>query len=174
MAVGLVGDGASRPDVESFLYYEARLLDTVQYREWLDRLVDPDILYQVFSRQLRSAKNSRTSGPDKVFVYDDDHRALDLRVTQFETGLQWRTDPPERLKHVITNVEVFKGEAPDQLVVYCNCVVFRSRRIYDEATFVYGRKDVLRRDGAGCLRLLRRLVELDQRFLRGKNLLFFL
>lgn len=167
-------DGASRPEVENFLYYEARLLDHGRYRTWLDELVDPGILYQVFTRQLRSAKNSRTSGPDTAFVYDDDHRGLDVRVAQYETGLQWRTDPPERLKHIVSNVEVFPGAAPDQLAVFCTCVVHRNRRVYDEASFVYGREDILRRDAAGRLRLLKRQVELDQRFVRGKNLLFFL
>lgn len=163
-----------RAEAEAFLYREARLLDSEQLREWLGGMIDPDIRYQVWSRQLRLRKDRRAAGPAEVYIYDDDYRVLEMRVQQFESGMQWRTDPPERLRHLVSNVEAFHGEREGEYRVYSNCLVTRNRRVYEESTFVYGREDVLRRDAEGRLRLLRRLVDYDQRFIEGRNLLFFL
>jgi len=163
-----------RMEVEAFLYREARVLDAEQWREWLGAMVDKDIRYQVWSRQLRMRKDKRVVGPAEVYIYDDDYQVLDMRVQQFESGLQWRSDPPERLRHMVSNVEAFQGERQGEYLVYSNCLVTRNRRVYEESSFVYGREDVLRRDSEGRLRLLRRLIDYDQRFIEGRNLLFFL
>lgn len=161
-------------EIEAFLYREARLLDTERQREWLEHMVDKAIEYKVWSHQLRFRKDKRSSGPTDVYMYDDDYRSLDVRVAQFETGLQWRVDPPERVRHIVSNVEAFEGEAKGTYQVFSNCLVIRNRRVYEESTFVYGREDTLRRAGDGRLLLLRRHVDYDQRFVPGRNLLFFL
>lgn len=163
-----------RQEIEEFLYREARLLDSERLREWLSGMVDKDIRYQVWSRQLRMRKDKRVVGPAEIFIYDDDYQVLDMRVQQFESGLQWRSDPPERLRHLVSNVEAFQGERQGEYLVYSNCLVTRNRRVYEESTFVYGREDTLRRDDEGRLRLLHRKVDYDQRFIEGRNLLFFL
>lgn len=165
---------AMREQIEAFLFEEARLLDTERYREWLDRLVDPAIEYRVSTRQLRMRKDKRVTGPATTHIYDDNHYSLDLRIRQFESGMQWRSDPPERLRHLVSNIEAFHGANAGEYVVYSNCLVVRNRRIYEESTFVYGREDVLRADAGAQLRLLRRTVDYDQRFIEGRNLLFFL
>jgi naphthalene 1,2-dioxygenase subunit beta len=159
---------------ESFLFREARLLGTERQREWLTTMVHPDIRYTVFSRELHSRKDKRFTGPDKLYLFQDTYESLEIRVKQFETGLLWRADPPERLRHVVTNVEVYLGEREDEYIVHSNCLTVRNRRVYEESFFVFGREDVLRREANGALRLLRRTVDFDQRFVRGRNLLFFL
>ena len=47
-----VDDAACR-EVERLLYREARLLDTEQFSEWLEQVIDPAIRYVVVSRELR-------------------------------------------------------------------------------------------------------------------------
>ena len=163
-----------REEVEEFLYREARLLDTDRQREWLDCLVDPEIVYRVSSSELRMRRDKRDPQSAATFLYDDRLASLQMRVGQFETGLQWRTDPPERLRHLVTNIEAFIGERDNEFIVLSNCLVSRNRRVYDEATFIYGREDVLRRDSKGQLRLQRRHIDLDQRCVEGRSLLFFL
>ena len=161
-------------EVEAFLYLEARLLGTLQQRTWLNEMVHPEVHYQVSSRQLRSSKDKRYNQPDEVFHFDDNYSALDKRVAQTESGLQWRADPPESLLYCVTNVEAFHLEQEGDLLVYSNCQMIRDRRVYESDHYHYRREDRLRRNDAGALQLLSRKVVYGQRFVQGKNLLFFL
>ncbi len=162
-----------RSEVEAFLFLEARLLGTAQERAWLNEMVHPEVTYRVSSRQLRSSKEHRYTQPKEVFHFDDDHAALDKRVAQTESGLQWRSDPPETLLYFVSNIEVFEDERAGDLRVYSNCQMIRDRRVYESDQFHYRREDVLRRCDDGALRLYSRSVVYGQRFVRGKNLLFF-
>ena len=163
-----------RTEGEAFLFLEARLLGTGQQRAWLNEMVHPDVTYRVSSRQLRSSKDKRYGQPAEVFHFDDSYSALDKRVAQTESGLQWRSDPPETLLYLVSNVEVFADEHPGDLRVYSNVLMIRDRRVYESDQFHYRRDDVLRRGDDGVLRLLSRRVVYGQRFVQGKNLLFFL
>jgi naphthalene 1,2-dioxygenase subunit beta len=164
---------AVRTQGEAFLFLEARLLGTGQQRAWLNEMVHPEVVYRVSSRQLRSSKDKRYVQPDEVFHFDDNYAALDKRVAQTESGLQWRSDPPETLLYIVSNVEVFEDEHPGDLRVYSNVLLIRDRRVYESDQFHYRRDDVLRRGEDGVLRLLARSVVYGQRFVQGKNLLFF-
>ncbi len=161
-------------EIEQFLFLEAHLLDTEQAREWLTTLVDPEIRYQVGMRQLRYRKDTRNTTPSVVYASDDNWALLDIRIKVIETGLQWVSDPPGRLRHLVSNVLAFNGACDGEYVVRSNCIVVRNRAVYEEMIYVYGRDDVLRRDATRALRLLKRVIDYDQRFVRGKNLLFIL
>ena len=163
-----------RDEVEQFLYREARLLDEEREREWLDEMVDRDIRYQVFIRQLRYKRDEKRSGPRQVYAYDDDWAGLDARVKVLESVQVWVHDPVSRQRHLVTNVEAYVGAHENEYAVYSNCHVARNRAVYEEMHHIYGRRDILRRDAVGHLRLLRRVIDYDQRFVRGKNLLFIL
>lgn len=95
-------------EAERLLYREARLLDTERLSDWLEQIVDPTIRYMVVSRELRFRKEKRYGQPAEVFMYDDDYGFLKARVDQFHSGMQWRVDPPERYRRLVTNVEVFE------------------------------------------------------------------
>ncbi len=163
-----------RDEIERFLFREARLLDTEREREWLETMVDPEISYQVFSRQLRYRKDTRGSGDKEVYFYDDNYADLTHRVELRETGLQWVSDPPNRLRRIVGNIEGFEGGRAGEYRVHSNCMVSRNRMVYEQMNYVYGREDILRRGPDGRLRLLKRVIDFDERFVRGKNLLFIL
>lgn len=160
--------------VERFLYREARFLNAERQREWLSQMVHPDVRYRVFSRELRSRKDTQASGPDRARIYDEGFSELDARVRQFESGMQWRVDPPERIRYFVTNVEAYEGGTKDEFLVFSNCLAIRNRRVYEESQFVYGRCDLLRRNEKGDFQLVSREVDYDQRYIEGRNLLFFL
>ena len=161
-------------EIQCFLYKEARLFDNEGQREWLDDLVDPDIRYELLIQQER-ARNDRGSGGKVLKAYDDSYEELDFRVKQFESGMQWMMTPIPRLRHFVTNIEAFQCDSESgDYKVYSNGVVYRSRKIYEEDTFVFAREDILRRDDSGNLRLLKRQINFDQRLVRGKNILFFM
>ncbi len=161
-------------DVEQTLYQEARLICEERLRDWLNIMVDQDILYQAVSRQLRVRKDARYILKDHVNIFNENYHYLEMRVVQSESPMQWTADPREVVRHFISNLEVYEGETPGEYKVFANCYVVRNRRIYEEMTYSYSRKDVWRKDANGQFRLLKRLSEVDERFMRGKNLNFIL
>ena len=167
-------DDAVCRSVERLLYREARLLDGEQFSEWLDQLVDPAIRYVVASRELRYRKERCYGAPAEMYMFNDDFTFLKARVEQFNSGMQWRTDPPERYRRLVTNIETFLNGKSDELVVRSNVLIQRSRRAYEIDQFTYCREDLVRRDPTGGLRLIQRRVDFDERSVSGRNLLVFL
>lgn len=156
-------------EVQQALFKETRMLREERWREWLETMVEKDIVYLAIVSQLRYRKDNRYTGVKDVPSLDENWAGLDRRVAQMESGLQWTTDPAERIRHFITNLEVFEGKNPNEYVVYSNCQTVRNRRVYEEMTYCYGRNDVWRRGADGKLRLCRREVDVDERFVSGKN-----
>jgi len=161
-------------EIESFLYREARLLDDGEQRAWLETMVHPDIHYELVIAEERTRKDEAADDRYMVKPFDDDYAALDLRVCKFETGLEWMSDPRPRLRRFISNVEVYAADARGDYRVYSNGAAVRSRRVYEHASFTYGRDDIIRRVNDGGLRLLKRRIKFDQRFVRDKNIMFFM
>ena len=93
-----------------------------------------------------------------------------------DTGMAWAEDPPSRTRHIITNTEVepadptaiFAVNRPNELRVYSNFVMYRSRGETDQDFYIGSREDVLRRE-AGQLRISSRKIVLDQNVLLAKN-----
>lgn len=168
-----VEDAACR-EVERLLHREARLLDTEQFSEWLEQVLDPAIRYVVVSRELRYRKEKRYNAPVEMFLFNDDFTFLKARVEQFNSGMQWRTDPPERYRRLVTNIEVFLTGTKGEFVVRSNVLAQRSRRAYEIDQFTCCREDLVRRCPAGTLRLVQRRIDFDERSVAGRNLLLFL
>jgi len=167
-------DDAACREVERLLMREARLLDTEQFSEWLEQVLDPAIRYVVTSRQLRYRKERRYVAPPEMFLFNDDYVFLKARVDQFYTGMQWRTDPPERYRRLVTNIEVFRTAAKDEFAVRSNVLAQRSRRAYEVDQFICCREDRVRRCPAGTLRIVQRRIDFDERSIAGRNMVIFL
>lgn len=167
-------DEATCREVERLLHREARLLDTEQFSEWLEQVLDPTIRYVVVSRELRYRKERRYDAPVEMFLFNDDYSFLKARVDQFNSGMQWRTDPPERYRRLVTNIEVFLTGTKGELVVRSNVLAQRSRRAYEIDQFTCCREDLVRRCPTGTLRLVQRRIDFDERSIAGRNLLLFL
>ena len=161
-------------EIAQFLYREARLLDCEQLREWLGTMVDPAIRYQLVIRDERFRKDKGADEDREVMPFDDDHAILDMRIRQFETGLQTMMDPPQRMFRVVNNVEAFHNDEDGEYTVLSYGNVSRHRRLYEQESSAYSREDVLKRGEDGRLRLLSRRIQLGERVVRNKNLLFFL
>lgn len=161
-------------EIEQFLYREARMLDGEELRDWLSLMIDPDIRYQMLLRDERFKKDKAPESDRDIWPFDEDYNMLDLRVRQFETGLQPMLDPPQKMFREISNVEAFHGENEGEYIVLSYGTVSRFRRLYENERSVYAREDVLRRGADGKLRILSRRIELGERVIQNKNLLFFL
>ncbi len=160
--------------VEQFYYQEARLMNQRQPRQWLENMVHPDVHYWMPINENRFLKDKRPEPtPDDGGIFNDSYGDLDDRIKRLETGMVWMEDPPTRIRHLISNVQVYHTEQEDRLDVYSNFHVYRNRRQRDESNLIGGREDVLMREGDG-FKLLKRRINLDMRVVLDKNLYVFI
>jgi 3-phenylpropionate/cinnamic acid dioxygenase small subunit len=172
-------------EVAQFLYREARLLDRRQFQAWLDLFTD-DVHYWMpmrSNRYPRSSKALKIFDPeryaddeltrrDELALLDETKSTLSRRIARLETGMAWAEDPPSRTRHLITNIEIEAGVKPDELQVYSNFLVYRTRAETEEEFFIGSRDDVLRRVGDHW-KIARRQIVLDQTVLAVKNISIF-
>ena len=172
-------------EVEQFLYREARLLDDLRFRDWLELFTD-DVRYWMASRTNRYPKSSKAiaildpdryveddiGGGDELAILDESKETLTARVARLDTGMAWAEDPPSRTRHFVNNIEVEPGDSEAELKVYSNFIVYRSRGETEQDFYVGGRQDLLRRVNGAWKIASRRLV-LDQNVLTAKNVSVF-
>lgn len=99
-----------RHHIETFLYREARLMDTHAYDEWFALWTD-DALYWIPS-------NDDDFDPQRhvSIVYENKTRIED-RILRLKSGAAYAQDPRSRVSRVIGNVEIEEGEH-DEIVVH--------------------------------------------------------
>lgn len=156
-------------EVAQFLTREARALDEERYHEWLDEMITKDISYRLPTEEVRYRRDKKVIGTAQTtYLYNDSYEVLCMRVARFDTGFLWAEDPPIRIRRYITNVDAAWADTPDEVDVWSNFIVYRSRGQRDDSTMYGRRKDRLRKvDGAW--RLAARVITLDQRVILDKN-----
>jgi len=167
-----------KEEIEQFLYHEAELLDERRYEEWL-ALFAEDAQYFMPMR-----RNVPHDEPDREFTragydvnwFDEGKDTLTRRVKQILTGIHWAEEPPSRICHMISNVQVVTAVAPSassgEVTVKSRFLVYRNR-VETETDFLVGkREDLLRRVNGGW-QIARRKIVLDQNVLLAKNLTVF-
>jgi 3-phenylpropionate/cinnamic acid dioxygenase small subunit len=108
--------------------------------------------------------------------FDEGKDTLTRRVKQILTGIHWAEEPPSRICHMISNVQVLAatpgGASPSEVTVKSRFLVYRNR-VETETDFLVGkREDLLRRVNGGW-QIARRKIVLDQNVLLAKNLTVF-
>lgn len=169
--VGAMADRDLHFRVVQWLNLEAELLDDRREREWLERMVCQDVVYQVPVRI--TVERSRGTG----FVKDNYHLnerygSLMSRVARNETGYAWAEDPPSRCRHFVTNVRA--GALEDGAInVRSNLLIFRLRQEQTSPQLLSSeRHDVLKYEGDD-LKLHRRTVFLDHTAIGSHNFAIF-
>lgn len=168
-------------EIEQFLYREARLLDDRQLHRWLELLADDlrywmplrSNRYPAVSKAVASLDEARQeerelTEPHELAVMDETRDSLRRRIERLDSGLAWAEDPPSRTRHFISNIELEPTDKPDEVKVYSNFIMYRTRGEREEDFYVGSRQDVLRRSGRGWLIACRRIV-LDQTVMSAKN-----
>lgn len=154
------------------LYCEARLLDEERYADWLDLLAD-DVHYRMplTARRFRADRSAALAeGPG--YVFDDDKGRLALRVQRLESGLVWAEDPRNRVRRIVSNVEIYRAETDGEATVHSVIEVHRSRIDAQQRRLTAGRTDVWRCED-GVWRLARRLIGFDHPVVIDSNLNVF-
>jgi 3-phenylpropionate/cinnamic acid dioxygenase small subunit len=167
-----------KEDVEEFLYREAELLDERRYEEWLDLFTEDARYFMPMRRNVPAGEPARefTREGEDVNWFDEGKDTLTRRVKQILTGVHWAEQPPSRICHMVSNVQILRavpgGPAPAEVDIKSRFLIYRNRVETETDLLVGKREDSLRRvDGAW--RIARRKIILDQSVLLVKNLTFF-
>jgi 3-phenylpropionate/cinnamic acid dioxygenase small subunit len=167
-----------KQEVEDFLYREADLLDERRYEEWLDLLAE-DVRYWMPMR-----RNVPRDEPEREFTregadvnwFDEGKETLTRRVKQILTGVHWAEEPPSRICHMVSNVQILRaspaGPSPTEVAVKSRFLVYRNR-VETETDVLVGKREDLLRQRDGQWRIARRKIVLDQSVLLTKNLTVF-
>jgi 3-phenylpropionate/cinnamic acid dioxygenase small subunit len=162
-----------RQEVHDFLYREAELLDDRRYEEWLDLFTDDARYFMPMRRNVPHDETEREftrEGAD-VNWFDEGKDTLSRRVQQIRTGIHWAEEPPSRICHMVSNVQLL-GVSPTEIGVKSRFLIYRNRVETETDVLVGKREDVLRRVNGG-FKIARRKIILDQSVLLAKNLTFF-
>jgi 3-phenylpropionate/cinnamic acid dioxygenase small subunit len=169
-----VADPQLRSEIEEFLYLEAELLDDRRLDDWLD-LWTEDCHYwmPIRSTRVRGDEEDELTKEWENSYFDDDKQVMRQRIAKVETRFSWSEEPPSRTRHLLSNIRIRPGGGPDELVVVCNFIVYRTRLSTDEDKWVGERQDTLRR-ADGSWKIAERKLFLDEAVLKSKNLSVFL
>jgi 3-phenylpropionate/cinnamic acid dioxygenase small subunit len=162
-----------KEEVEAFLYHEAELLDERRYAEWLDLFTEDAHYFMPMRRNVPHDEPERefTRAGTEVNWFDEGKDTLSRRVQQILTGIHWAEEPPSRICHMVSNVQVV-ADGPAEVTVKSRFLVYRNR-VETETDFLVGkREDRLRRVNGGW-KIARRKIVLDQNVLLAKNLTVF-
>ena len=153
--------GASRDELEDFLYAEAALLDAWQLDQWLALFV-PGARYFI---PPAGAEDDADPATTLFYVADDYHR-LGERVKRLAKRTAHAEFPHSRCRRMVSNVRVLGGDAA-RFQVTSNFVTWRSKLGVTDTFFGHHRYELTRVDGE--LRILCKTTFLDQDDIRDQG-----
>ena len=165
-------------EVQDFLYREAELLDERRYEAWLDLFTEDTHYFMPMRRNVPHDEPERefTRAGADVNWFDEGKDTLTRRVKQIRTGVHWAEQPPSRICHMVSNVQILSeagdGSPTAEVSVRSRFLIYRNRVETETDLLVGKREDFLRRVNEGW-RIARRKIILDQSVLLAKNLTFF-
>jgi len=163
-----------KDEIENFLYMEAELLDERRFSDWIDLIADDVHYYMPQRRNVKFGEQEReNSDPEsEISWFDEGKSTLVGRVRQLNTGLHWAEEPPSRVCHVVSNVQILDVQG-DEVKVKSRFIVYRNRLQDEVDLFVGKREDLLRRDSVTGWKIAKRTIILDQNVLLAKNITVF-
>jgi phthalate 3,4-dioxygenase beta subunit len=159
-------------EVHQFLVWEAELLDSRRYEDWLN-LFTEDVVYKMPVRVTR-AYTLESSVLDGMDHFNEDLYSLKKRVDRFETEHAWTEDPPSRTRHFVTNVRVYPGGDDGEYTVKSYVLLFRSRGDTRDPDLLSAERTDVVRSTDGGFKITRREILVDESVLNTQNLAVFL
>jgi len=143
-------DEALHRRVERFIHREARLQDEHLYAEW-EALWTDDGVYWI-------PANGDDIDPERqMSVLYDNRSRIGVRVRQLLSGKRFTQEPPSRIRHLVTNLELTGRDGAD-IRAACNVLVYESSLRGE--TLWAARTDYVLRQTADGLRMARKKVAL--------------
>ena len=167
-----------KEEIEELLYREAELLDERRFEDWLDLFTEDARYFMPMRRNVPAEEPAREFTREGVDVnwFDEGKDTLTRRVKQIRTGVHWAEQPPSRICHMVSNVQLLgappDGSSPAEVSVKSRFLIYRNR-VETETDILVGKREDLLRRVDGAWRIARRKIILDQSVLLVKNLTFF-
>ena len=167
-----------KEEIEELLYREAELLDERRFEDWLDLFTEDARYFMPMRRNVPAEEPEREFTREGVDVnwFDEGKDTLTRRVKQIRTGVHWAEQPPSRICHMVSNVQLLgaptDGSSPAEVAVKSRFLIYRNR-VETETDLLVGKREDLLRRVDGAWRIARRKIILDQSVLLVKNLTFF-
>ncbi len=167
-----------RGEVEEFLYDEAEILDTRDFKGWLDLLADDIRYFMPITFNVKFGEHGdkeRTRTEKDMSWFNEGKWSLTKRVEQILTGVHWAEEPLSRCTRLVTNVQVTgvrDSEGVEELSARSRLLLYQNRCEYEQTYFAVRRYDKLRRVNGG-LKVCERKIILEQTVLLAKNLTVF-
>ena len=140
------------------LFFEARLLDDERYNDWLG-LLDEAIRYRMPLTERRFRKDrSAPLAFGGGYIFDENKGRLTMRIGRLQSGLVWAEDPRNRVRRIVSNVEIWQGAEANEAEVYSVVTIHRSRIDGEEKHFVAGRRDIWQETAQGWRLVVRDLL----------------
>jgi len=145
-----------RDECRALLEREARLLDQWRHDEWL-ALFAEECAYWIPGTPERGDPRREIA-----FAFHD-RRQLEDRIYRLGSGYAWSQVPRSRTVRMVSNVEVFEGDAADMAMTRSNFLIAEFRD-GDSRQIAGWNAHRLRRDGEGWVILAKQvnLLECDQ------------
>ncbi|MBX9605164.1 MAG: aromatic-ring-hydroxylating dioxygenase subunit beta [Gammaproteobacteria bacterium] len=153
--------GATRDELEDFLYAEAALLDAWRLDEWLALFVE-GARYFIPPAGAEDDADPSTS----LFYVADDYHRLCERVKRLKKRTAHAEFPRSRCRRLVSNVRVVEGDAA-RFTLTSNFVTWRSKLGVTDTFFGHHLYEMTRVDGA--LRILSKKTFLDQDDIRDQG-----
>lgn len=153
--------GATRDELEDFLYTEAALLDAWRLDEWLALFVEGARYFIPPA----GAEDDVDPSTTLFYVADDYHRLCE-RVKRLKKRTAHAEFPRSRCRRMVSNVRVVDGDAA-RFTLTSNFVTWRSKLGVTDTFFGHHLYDMTRVDGA--LRILSKKTFLDQDDIRDQG-----
>jgi benzoate/toluate 1,2-dioxygenase beta subunit len=115
-----VADPVERDRFRALIEREARLLDRLEFDQWLAMYV-PECIYWVPGTP--EAGDPRR----EIAISFDDRRRLEDRIYRLRTGYAWSQAPKSRTMRMVSNVEVFRARRGDARMVRSNYLISEFR-----------------------------------------------
>jgi 3-phenylpropionate/cinnamic acid dioxygenase small subunit len=162
-----------KQEIEDFFYREADLLDERRYEEWLDLFTEDTHYWMPMRRNVPRDEPEREFTREGVDAnwFDEGKDTLARRVKQILTGIHWAEEPPSRMCHIVSNIQIVRATL-DEVEARSRFIVYRNR-VQTETDFLVGKREDLLRRMDGALKIARRKIVLDQSVLLAKNLTMF-
>ncbi|MGI4815136.1 MAG: aromatic-ring-hydroxylating dioxygenase subunit beta [Janthinobacterium lividum] len=153
--------GATRVEIEDFLFHEAELLDTWALKEWAELFTD-DGQYLIPSTDVPDGD------PSKVLflVYDNRHR-LGERAHRLMNKMAHAEFPHSKTRHLYTNVRLLEAD-DETLTVTCNFVVYRAKTIVNDVYPGHSTYKLVRHEDSWKIRSKRAVLDLTSLRPHGK------
>ena len=155
---------------QQFLVQEAYRQGMRDLESWFDMLA-PDLCYRVPITSTFGAKPHKEGEMDHMH---EDYYSIRMRIERLKTNMAWTENPASRTERLIANVACFETQKDEEVRVLSSFLIFRTQGDYMGPDLIAGSRDDILRETPDGIKLVSRVVNLQESVLRTQNLAIFL